>query len=246
MQIFIFILIFWLISEIAGTIAWFWSSSIFLPLVSQLLNFKNALIIVAIYHIFWNSSRLLFFHKYINWKIFFLFWLPSIITTIIGASISNLFNQNILKMILWCILFSFALYAYITPKLKVSIHPLLWVIGWWLSGFTAWIVWTWWVLRWAFMSIFQLKKEEYLWTIACVALLVDFTRIPLYISYWYLDNNYLTIIPMLFFIALLWSYIGKKIIFYLSEDLFKKIILIGVMTLSLLMVFQWCSSFLFS
>lgn len=49
---FFFILFAGLLAEILGTIAGFGSSSIFLPLVIQVLDFQNALILVAIYHIF--------------------------------------------------------------------------------------------------------------------------------------------------------------------------------------------------
>jgi uncharacterized protein len=82
------------------------------------------------------------------------------------------------------------------------------------------------------MSTFQLPKEQYIGTIACVALLVDFTRIPLYFSSGFLDEKYLILIPFLFVIALLGSYLGKKIISHFSESLFRKIILIGIMILS--------------
>jgi len=49
---FLFILFAAFIAEMLGTIAGFGSSSIFLPLVVQVLDFHNALVLVAIYHIF--------------------------------------------------------------------------------------------------------------------------------------------------------------------------------------------------
>lgn len=229
----------WLISEIAWTIAWFWSSSIFLPIVSNIIDFKNALILVAIYHIFWNTSRLSMFYKHINFKIFLLFWIPSVIFTVLWAFLAEDIDQILLKFILWIVLFLFALYSFLNPYFKVNINNKYGIIWWALSWFTAWLIWTGWVLRWAFMSLFRLPKEQYIATIALVALLVDATRIPIYFNAWFLDDNYILLIPFLFLTAFVWSYIWKRVVSFLPEQVFKKIILVWIMLLSLVFVYQW-------
>lgn len=62
-----------LIAEIAGTISGFGSSSILLPVAHQFFDYKNAIIIVAIYHIFGNMSRLSLTYQHWDKRIFFLF-----------------------------------------------------------------------------------------------------------------------------------------------------------------------------
>lgn len=232
MEIYFIIIFFAFISEILWTIAWFGSSSILLPIVSNFLDFKNALIIVAIYHIFWNSSRLFMFHKHINKKILLLFGIPSIFFTILWAMLVNYIDQTILKMVLWIVLILFATYSLIRPNFEVKINNIFWIIWWWLSWFTAWLIWTWWVLRWAFMTLFKLPKEEYIATIATVALIVDFTRIPIYFWNRFLDRKFYFLIPILFLTAFIWSYIWKKIIKIISEETLRKFILILVILLS--------------
>jgi uncharacterized membrane protein YfcA len=49
------------ISEIIGTIAGFGSSTIFLPLALFFVDFKTALVLVAIFHLFGNLGRMNFF-----------------------------------------------------------------------------------------------------------------------------------------------------------------------------------------
>ena len=126
-----------LLAEIAGTISGFGSSSILLPIAHQFFDYQNALILVAIYHIFGNASRLSMTYRHWDKKIFFLFGIPSIITTIIGASLVEEVNPDILKIILAFVLTLFALYSLWKPDFQVTATPLLGRIGGAISGFTA-------------------------------------------------------------------------------------------------------------
>lgn len=235
-------LFFWaLIAEIAWTIAWFGSSSIFLPIAHQFLNYQNAIILVAIYHIFGNMSRFSFFRRHRDKKIFFLFGIPSIIGTVIGARLAWIVDPNILKVVLWCVLSIFALYSLLKPQLRITCTPRIGRIWGALSWFTAWLIGTWWVLRGAFMTLFGLSKESYIATIASVALLVDFTRIPVYFGQWFMDPQYYPYIPLLFVIAFIGSRIGKKIVQRINAELLRKIILVAIILVSGLLVWQWVS-----
>lgn len=131
-----------LIAEITGTISGFGSSSILLPMAHQFFDYQNAIILVAIYHIFGNASRLSLTYK--NWdkRIFFLFGIPSVIATIIGASLVESLNPDILKVILAVVLTLFALYSLWKPEFKVTPTPLLGRVGGVLSGFTAGLIGT--------------------------------------------------------------------------------------------------------
>lgn len=51
------------------------------------------------------------------------------------------------------------------------------------------------------MTLFGLKKEVYVATIASIALLVDFTRIPIYFGNGFLEKEYFWYVPILFVIA---------------------------------------------
>jgi uncharacterized protein len=233
-------LLFWALwAEIAGTVAWFGSSSIFLPIAHQFLTYQNALILVALYHIFGNISRFSLFRRHRDKKIFFLFGIPSIIATIIWARLAWIINPAVLKTILWCVLILFASYSLLRPQLKIVCSPRIGRLWWALSGFSAWLIWTWWVLRGAFMTLFGLTKESYIATIASVALLVDFTRIPVYFGQWFMDPQYYSYIPLLFVIAFIGSRIGKKIVQRIDAEHLRKIILVAIMIVSGLLVWQW-------
>ncbi len=70
-------------AEIAGTISGFGSSSILLPIAHQFFDYQNAIILVAIYHIFGNTSRLALTYQHWDKRIFLLFGIPSVIATLI-------------------------------------------------------------------------------------------------------------------------------------------------------------------
>ena len=88
------------------------------------------------------------------------------------------------------------------------------------------------------MTLFGLKKEVYISTIASIALLVDFTRIPLYFGNGFLEKEYFWYTPILFVIAFLGSYIGKKIVTRVDAIFLKKIILVGIIVMSTLFIVQ--------
>lgn len=90
--------------------------------------------------------------------------------------------------------------------------------------------------------MFGLSKERYIATIASIALLVDVTRIPLYVSQGFLSKEYLSLIPILFVIAFIGSWIGKKIVHHIPTDVLRKIILIGIIIMSLWLGVQGISA----
>ena len=231
------------IAEIAGTISGFGSSSIFLPIAHQFLNYETALILVALYHIFGNTARLSLFYTHWNARIFFLFGIPSIFATILGANLVGMIDENILKIILGIVLTLFAFYSLLHPSFEIKATPLLWGVGGALSGFTAGLIGTGGVLRGAFMTLFGLSKEVYIATIASIALLVDFTRIPIYFWNGFLGKEYFCYIPVLFVIAFLWSFIGKKIVAQVETKVLKSIILLWIIALSIVLILQWYFSF---
>jgi len=204
----------------------------------QFFDYQNAIILVAIYHIFGNASRLSLTYK--NWdkRIFLLFGIPSVIATIIGASLVGQVNPDILKVILAIVLSIFAIYSLWKPTFQVTPTPLIGRIGGALSGFTAGLIGTGGVLRGAFMTLFGLARERYIATIASIALLVDFTRIPLYFGQGFLSTEYLPLIPVLLVIAFVGSYIGKKIVGHIPTELLRRIILMGIIVMSLWLGWQ--------
>src|SRR3990167_5151394 len=218
-----------LVSEIVGTIAGFGSSTVFLPLALLFFDFKTALVLVALLHIFGNISRISFFKSGLDKHMLLIFGIPSIVATLIGALLVSYIPQDTLKGFLGVFLALYALVAFWKEDLKVKPTAISSFLGGGLSGFLAGLIGTGGALRGAFLTAFSLPKEKYIATAAAIALAVDFTRLPVYFAEGFLNSQYYWYIPFLFVIALAGSFTGKQVVKKIPQDSFRKIVLIAIL-----------------
>src|SRR3989344_2812823 len=150
--------IFAFLSEVIGTMVGFGSLTIFLPLALFFVDFKIALVLVAFLHIFGNIGRITFFRYGIDKKLIFLFGIPSVVFSILGASLINYIPQEILKSVLGLFLLLFAVGSYMKPDFRFPAKKASAIIGGGLSGFFAGLIGTGGALRGAFLTAFGLEK----------------------------------------------------------------------------------------
>ena len=216
------------VSEIAGTMAGFGSSTIFLPLAILFFDFKTALVLVAFLHIFGNVGRIAFFKHGIDWNLILKFGVPSVLFTIIGALLVSRIPQDALKGYLGVFLIGYALYSLWKENFAVSPSNTNAIAGGGISGFLAGLIGTGGALRGAFLTGFKLPKDKYIATAASIALAVDITRIPIYITQGFLESKYYWYIPILFLVALAGSFTGKQIVKKIPQKKFIKVVLLAI------------------
>lgn len=219
-------------SEVLGTMAGFGSSTIFLPLASYLVDFKTALVLVAIFHLFGNLGRIAFFRRGLDKKVLLLFGPPSFLFSLLGATLVGELSQTLLKLILGMFLIAFSITFIFKPKLAFPANTRMLVLGGGASGFIVGLIGTGGALRAAFLTGLKLDKEKYIATAAVIALGTDATRIPFYVSSGFLTEQYYYFIPVLFAIALGGSFVGRKIVGRIDQEKFKKIVLVAVILAS--------------
>ncbi|MBI2022810.1 sulfite exporter TauE/SafE family protein [Candidatus Daviesbacteria bacterium] len=224
-------------SEIVGTIAGFGSSTIFLPLALLFFDFKTALILVALFHIFGNLGRIGFFRSGLDKNILIKFGLPSILFTLLGALLVSVIEQNLLKGILGIFLVFYSLISLFKEGFKVKPTLSNSIIGGGMSGFLAGLIGTGGALRGAFLTAFSLPKEKYIATAAAIALAVDLTRIPVYFSQGFLENKFYWYIPILFALALAGSFSGKQIVDKIPKTQFRKVVLVAILAIGVKFIF---------
>src|SRR3972149_3520729 len=167
------------LSEVVGTIAGFGSSTVFLPLALLFFDFKTALVLVALLHIFGNIGRISFFRHGLDKRILLIFGVPSVVLTLIGALLITYISQNTLKGILGMFLVIYAGISFWKENLKIKPSMLNSILGGGLSGFLAGLIGTGGALRGAFLTAFGLPKEQYIATASVIAVAADITRIAL-------------------------------------------------------------------
>lgn len=229
------------ISEIIGTIAGFGSSTIFLPLTLLFFDFKTALILVALFHIFGNIGRVSFFRHGLDKRTLLIFGIPSVALALLGALLVNYVPQNLLKGILGIFLAIYAILFLYKDDLKIKQSLFSSIIGGGLSGFLAGLIGTGGAMRGAFLTAFGLPKEKYIATAAAIALAVDFTRVPVYFAGGFLSNQYYAYIPFLFVIALFGSFAGKQIVKKVPQDKFRKIVLFAILIVGFKFIYDFLS-----
>ncbi len=227
-----------LFSEIVGTIAGFGSSTVFLPLALLFFDFKTALVLVALFHIFGNIGRVSFFRHGLDKRILLIFAIPSIVLTIIGALLVSYLPQDALKSILGVFLVAYSIIPLLKENLRVNPSIRNSIVGGGLSGFLAGLIGTGGALRGAFLTAYGLPKEKYIATAAAIALAVDITRLPVYFAEGFLTSQYYWYIPFLFVIALAGSFTGKQIVSRLPQKQFKKVVLLAILVIGVKFIYD--------
>lgn len=231
--------IFAFFSEVAGTMAGFGSSTIMLPFALLLMDFKSALVLVALLHIFGNIGRIAFFRHGLDKRLIVLFGIPSVALTVAGASLVNYISQDSLRFMLGIFLVLFSAVSLVKPALQFPPTAASAVIGGGVSGFVAGLIGTGGALRGSFLTAFNLEKNKYIATSAAIAIAVDATRIPVYFSGGFLDAKYYWYIPVSFTVAVVGVFFGKRIVGAISQRVFRAIVLFAIGIIGAKFIIDW-------
>jgi hypothetical protein len=226
-------------AEVAGTLAGFGSSTIALPIALFFFDFQTALVLVAFLHIFGNLGRIGWFRHGLDRRLILFFGIPSVAASLAGALLISFIPQEILKGILGLFLVIYAGLSFWNDTLRVPASNLNAGIGGILSGFLAGLIGTGGALRGAFLTAFNLKKEKYIATAAAIALAVDLTRIPVYLTQGFLPREQYSTVGALFVLAIVGSWIGRKIVDRIPQKAFRKIVLFALLLIGAYFTWGW-------
>ncbi len=225
-----------LIAEIIGTISGFGSSVFFVPVAAYFFDFHSVLGITAVFHIFSNISKIVFFRKGVNWKIVLKMGVPAILFVSLGALLSKYLNNQALEIGLAVFLIFFSLIFLLFQKIAIRPTTLNSLVGGTISGFVAGLFGTGGAIRGMSLAAFNLQKDVFIATSAFIDVGVDLSRGLVYFSNGFIHYHDLGYVLILIGVSIVGTYIGKLILQKISETLFKKIVLgvilgIGIVTL---------------
>ncbi len=217
-----------LIAEIIGTVGGFGSSLFFIPIASYFLDFHSVLGITAVYHVMSNLTKIALFRQGVDKKVIFWIGIPSVIFVIIGAYLSSYFQAKWLELFLaiFLIVLSIVLFVYSNIKLKPNFVNSF--SGGVFSGFLAGVIGTGGAIRGIVLASFGLSPSAFIATSSIIDLSIDLSRSVVYFFNGFVHPHDLYLLPILAVVSIVGTFLGKKIVLKLSNDQFKKGVLILV------------------
>ncbi len=223
-----------LLSEIAGTIGGFGSSVFFVPLAGLLFDFKAVLMLTALLHNFSNVSKLYLFRKNIDYRLLLVYGIPSTVFVIVGAYLTNIMQFKYMELALGFFLIAFSLFVFLKPAFQLPITNGSAIAGGSVSGFLAGFIGTGGAVRGMSLAAFNLEKNIFIATSAAIDFFVDLSRTFVYARNGYFQMGHLVYVPFLLIAAFGGSYIGKILLKKISQDSFRKIVLVFLLAVGVL------------
>lgn len=225
-----------LICEVLGTVGGFGSSVFFVPVADYFFDFRLVLGITALFHLSSNISKIALFRNGVDKKLLFSFGIPAVVFVIIGGFLSNVFDSKMLEFGLSIFLIVLSLMFLIFKDIVVKPTNTNTFLGGSASGFVAGIIGTGGAIRGITLNAFNLDKNVFIATSAIIDMAVDSSRTVVYFANGYIKPEIYYLIPFLFLIGIIGTWIGKKILNRFSQQQFKSatlilILLIGILTM---------------
>jgi uncharacterized protein len=229
-----------LIAEIIGTIGGFGSSLFFVPIASYFFDFHSVLGITALFHLSSNISKIYFFRNGYDKKLILFIGIPAVIFVAFGAYLSRFIETKFLEIFLAVFLITISLFFLSTKDFAIKPTQNNSILGGSLSGFTAGLLGTGGAgaIRGLTLSAYNLKPEIFIATSAIIDLGIDATRSVVYGINGFIHKDDLYLIPILLLVSIIGTFLGKKILKKISEEQFKKTVLILILTTGLITLYK--------
>ena len=163
-----------------GTLTGFGTSTILVPVLVFLFPLPQTLLLVGVIHWFGNVWKVWLFRGSLQWRILLSFGVPGIAASIAGAALAIRTPQDLMTRILGGFLVGYALFLVLKGTFRLRQSVLIASAGGALGGFMAGIFGIGGAVRSAFLSMFDLPKEIYIFTGGAIALAIDSARLATY------------------------------------------------------------------
>lgn len=227
-----------LLAEIAGTVGGFGSSVFFVPIANFYFDFQTVLGITALFHLLSNASKLGLFRGGIDQRLLLQLGMPSVLFAVLGGLLSMHVQVRWLEMLLAVFLLSLSGWMLLRPRWKVAPTKTSAVLGGVLSGGMAGLVGTGGAVRGMTMAAFDLRKETFVATSAAIDMGIDLSRAVVYARNGYIQLQDLVWLPMLAVVALVGTWLGRRILRRMPQAMFRRVALLLIFGIGLLTLYR--------
>jgi len=218
-----------LLAEILGTVGGFGSSLFFVPIATYFLDFHSVLGVTAMFHVLSNLTKIGFFNKGIDKKLIISLGIPAVLFVILGAYLSQFVVTKWLEITLSAFLIALSLFFLLFKKAVVKPTTFNSISGGIASGFIAGLIGTGGSIRGITLAAFNLKMEAFIATSAVIDLAIDSSRAVVYAFNGFVHKEDMYLLPILFVVSIIGTYIGKELLKKISELQFRKVVLLLIL-----------------
>lgn len=227
------------IGAFVSTVAGFGSATILIPFISLIIDIKSAIVLTAIFHFANNVSKLGLLSKSVNSHLFVVYGVPSVVTALVGAWIFGRADTAVIGIIFSIFLIIFSIYSLYNPSFHIPEKDNLLVAGGSVSGLTSGLIGVGGAIRSMFLISTFLKKEAYIATAASIAILVDISRVSVYLYQGSLLPEYTSWVIPLVIMAFAGAILGRKLLKYMKEEYVRKAVLIALLLIGIRMLYNF-------
>lgn len=211
--------------------------TILTPVFVLLYDVKLAILMVAIVHILNNALKLFLFRTHVEYSIIKRFGLLSILGAVLGASLQVYLYSGVIKVMLGFVLILLGAGEFVPATWGVRLSRKVDVVGGFASGLLGGLVGNQGAIRSAYLLNYTISKEAFIATSTVIAMSIDATRIPIYLSSGaHLSGVPLVQLSIVILVALAGTVVGKQVLGRVSLHLFKKIVASLVIAMGFLFV----------
>lgn len=206
------------IGAFVSTVAGFGSATILIPFISLIIDIKSAIVLTAIFHFANNVSKLSLMRKSVNSHLFIVYGIPSVATALVGAWTFGRTDTAIIGIMFSIFLVIFSVYSLYRPNFHIPERDNVLVAGGLISGLTSGLIGVGGAIKSMFLISTFLKKEAYIATAASIAILVDVSRVSIYLYQGSLLPEYTIWVAPLVIVAFAGAFFGRKILKYMNPN----------------------------
>ncbi|MCB0779057.1 MAG: sulfite exporter TauE/SafE family protein [Flavobacteriales bacterium] len=214
-----------MVAEVLGTVGGFGSSMLVMPLATYFLPFDEALGLTALFHVFSNGAKILLFRQGLDKQVLLYMGIPAVLGVLLGARLTAFVDGRSMTLVLGLALLLLSAFLYVLPHVRIAPIRRNAFVGGSVSGLVAGLVGTGGAVRGATLAAFGLEKHAFIATSAWIDMGVDLSRTVVYWEQGYVQRELLLLLPALILISWLGSYLGKRILAHVPQELFQRIVL---------------------
>lgn len=194
--------------------------------------------VTSILHVFSNAFKVILFRKTIHWKIALWLGISSIALSLVGADAIKYVKFDYVRIFLGMFLVAISCFFYFDQVFKLSATLKNSAIAGGIAGFMAGFIGTGGAIRGIALTAFNLEKNFYVGTSSMIDFGVDAGRASVYWHNDFFTRDLIAYLPAIAAAAFLGSYLGKMILGKISQQTFRKIVLVLIFLTGLVMVAQ--------